>query len=195
MEEIQEAKRQIREEMARMLASISESDLAEKRRQIEERLFDFANFQEARIPLLYIHGPGEFDSKNILKRCQDENKIVILPLRGKENSKIALLKVDDLKRDLRAGAVETLEPDPKRCKKVPLECIDIAVLPGIAFDEKGGRLGRGIGYYDRLIPKLPSTTRKVALCLEGQMLTQAPLEPHNKSVDIIITEERIIYKI
>lgn len=195
MEEIQEAKRQIREEMARMMASISEADLAEKRRQIEERLFDFANFQEARIPLLYIHGPGELDSENILRRCRAEHKIVILPLRGKENSKLALMKVDDLKRDLRSGAVETLEPDPKRCKKVPLECIEIAVVPGIAFDEKGGRLGRGSGYYDRLIPRLPATTRKVALALEGQLLSQIPSESHDKSVDIIITEERIIYRI
>ncbi len=195
MEEIQEAKRQIREEMARMLASISEADLAEKRRRIEERLFDFANFQEARIPLLYLHGPGELDSGDILKRCREANKIIILPFRGKENSKLALMKVDDFKRDLRAGAGEVPEPDPKRCKKVPLECIDIAIVPGIAFDEKGGRLGKGTGYYDRLIPKLPATTRKVALSLEGQLLSQVPAESHDKSVDIIVTEERIIYKI
>lgn len=194
MEEIQEAKRQIREEMARMLASISEADLAEKRRQIEERLFDFANFQEARIPLLYIPAPGELDSDEILKRCREANKIVILPFRGKENSRLALMKVDDLKRDLRSAG-ETMEPDPKRCKKVPLECIDIAIVPGIAFDEKGGRLGKGTGYYDRLIPKLPATTRKVSLCLEGQLLSQIPAESHDKTVDIIITEERIIYKI
>lgn len=194
MEEIQEAKRQIREEMARMLASISEADLAEKRRRIEERLFDFANFQEARIPLLYIHGPGELDSGTILQRCREENKIVILPLRGKEGSKLTLMKVDDLKRDLRSGG-DRFEPDPKRCKKVPLECIEIAIIPGIAFDEKGGRLGKGSAYYDRLIPKLPATTRKVALTLEGQLLSQIPLEPHDKPVDIIITEERIIYKI
>ncbi len=194
MEEIQEAKRQIREEMARMLASISEADLAEKRRQIEARLFDFANFQEARIPLLYIHGPGELDSGSILQRCRDENKIVILPFRAKESGRLTLMKVDDLKRDLRSGG-ESLEPDPKRCKKVPLECIEIAIIPGIAFDEKGGRLGKGSAYYDRLIPKLPATTRKVALTLEGQLLSQIPVEPHDRSVDIIITEERIIYKI
>ena len=62
-------------------------------------------------------------------------------------------------------------------------------------DEKGGRIGSGDGYYDRLIPKLPITTRKVSLALDGQILPQVPLETHDKYVDIIITEKRIIYKI
>jgi 5-formyltetrahydrofolate cyclo-ligase len=88
-----------------------------------------------------------------------------------------------------------MAPDSSRCKTVPLECIDIAIIPGIAFDEKGGRIGSGDGYYDRLIPKLPITTRKVSLALDSQILPQVPTESHDKFVDIIITEKRIIYKI
>jgi len=78
---------------------------------------------------------------------------------------------------------------------VPVECIDIAIIPGVAFDEKGGRIGSGEGYYDRLIPKLPITTRKVALAFENQIIRQIQMESHDKHVDIIITEKRIIYKI
>jgi len=65
----------------------------------------------------------------------------------------------------------------------------------VALDEKGGRIGTGEGYYDRLIPKLPATTRKVALAFEEQILPQIPMESHDKHVDIIITQKRIIYKI
>jgi 5-formyltetrahydrofolate cyclo-ligase len=78
---------------------------------------------------------------------------------------------------------------------VPIDRVDIAIVPGIAFDEKGGRVGTGEGYYDRLIPRLPVTTRKVALSLEAQILPQVPMESHDKHVDIIITENRVIYKI
>jgi len=53
----------------------------------------------------------------------------------------------------------------------------------------------GDGYYDRLIPKLPITTRKVALSFESQIIQQVPVESHDRHVDIIITEKRIIYKI
>jgi 5-formyltetrahydrofolate cyclo-ligase len=76
-----------------------------------------------------------------------------------------------------------------------VECIDLAIVPGIAFDEKGARLGSGRGYYDRFIPRLAITTRKVALTLEDQIVPQIPVESHDRHVDIIITDRRIIYKI
>jgi len=66
---------------------------------------------------------------------------------------------------------------------------------GLALDEKGGRIGSGEGYYDRFIPRLAITTRKVALALEQQIVPQIPIESHDKHVDIIITEDRVIYKI
>ena len=108
---------------------------------------------------------------------------------------MALLKLDKVETDLILGARGVLEPDANHCKTVPIENIDIAIIPGIAFDEKGGRIGTGTGSYDRLIPKLSITTRKVALALECQIIQQIPMESHDKHVDIIITEKRIIYKI
>jgi 5-formyltetrahydrofolate cyclo-ligase len=106
-----------------------------------------------------------------------------------------LLKVDHFAKKLVPGPRKVLEPDKNRCKSVPMERIDIAIIPGIAFDEKGGRIGSGTGYYDRLIPKLAITTRKVALTFEEQIVPQIPMESHDKHVDIIITDRRIIYKI
>jgi 5-formyltetrahydrofolate cyclo-ligase len=73
--------------------------------------------------------------------------------------------------------------------------LDIAIIPGLCMDEKGGRLGTGKGCYDRLIPDLPITTRKVGLIFESQMVPAIPIESHDKHVDIVITENRIIYKI
>jgi 5-formyltetrahydrofolate cyclo-ligase len=78
---------------------------------------------------------------------------------------------------------------------VPIDCLDIAIIPGVAMDEKGGRVGQGNGYYDRLIPDLPITTRKVGLVYELQIVSSVPLESHDKHVDIVITEDRVIYKI
>ena len=78
---------------------------------------------------------------------------------------------------------------------VPLDCLDIAMVPGIAMDEKGARIGSGQGYYDRLIPDLPITTRKVGLIFEDQILPVIPMESHDKHIDIVITEDRVIYKI
>jgi 5-formyltetrahydrofolate cyclo-ligase len=73
--------------------------------------------------------------------------------------------------------------------------VNLAIIPGIAFDVRGGRIGYGTGFYDRFIPDLDITTRKVALAFECQIVPQIPMEPHDRYTDIIITEERIVYKI
>ncbi len=195
MEEIQITKSQIREEIAQKIAALSAKEIAEKTKAIENRLFDFANFLESKITLLYVNNAHEVQTANILKRAYNYNKIVVLPAYSTENFEMELKKVDNLKKDLHQGPRDILQPDESRCKIVPIDKIDIAVIPAVALDEKGGRIGSGEGYYDRLIPKLAITTRKVALALEVQIIPQVPIESRDKHVDIIITEDRVIYKI
>ena len=195
MEEIRATKIQIRKDMAKTFATLSESQVDEKTKEIETKLFEFANFLEARTALLYVDGDLEVQTSEIIKKTIEYNKVVVLPAFDPETLEVALLKVDSPERELKPGPRGVLEPDPTLCKIVPIDRIDIAIIPGIAFDEKGGRIGTGRGYYDRLIPKLAITTRKVALTFEEQILPQVPLESHDKHVDIIITDKRIIYKI
>jgi 5-formyltetrahydrofolate cyclo-ligase len=195
MEEIQKTKADIRKEIAATIGRLSVDELAEKTILIENRLFDFANFLEAKIALLYIENPNEVKSAEIIRRAFDQNKIVVLPLVKTDTKKFKLFKIDDFAKDLKPGQNGILQPDPGSCRTVPIDCIDIAIIPGVAFDEKGGRIGSGDGYYDRLIPHLPVTTRKVALALDYQIIPQVPIDSHDKHVDIIITDKRIIYKI
>jgi 5-formyltetrahydrofolate cyclo-ligase len=195
MDDLKQTKSKIRKDMITTLESLSENEIALKTRKIENRLFDFANFVEANITMLYISGPGEVSSRNIITYCLDYRKIIVLPAFDPLKFRIRLFKIDNIEKDLKPGSRGMLEPDTARCKPVPVECLDIAIIPGIAFDEKGGRIGSGEGYYDRFIPKLPITTRKVSIAFEDQIIPQAPMESHDKHVDIIITNERTIYKI
>jgi 5-formyltetrahydrofolate cyclo-ligase len=195
MEETRQTKDEIRRSISNALAALSEKDIRQKTQKIEKRLFEFANFLEANIVLLYLNRECEVGSMNIIKKCLNLKKIVILPSFDTTKHEATLFKIDELDSDLRTSAGHILEPDPSRCNIVPIECIDIAIIPGVAFDEKGGRIGTGHGNYDRLIPNLPITTRKVALTFEDQILPQVQMEAHDKYVDIVITEERIIYKI
>jgi 5-formyltetrahydrofolate cyclo-ligase len=195
MEEIGAAKIQIREDITKIISELAEGDIAKKVRSIENRLFEFANFLESKIVLLYVSGDIEVQTKNIIKRAYSYNKIVVLPAFDPKTFEMKLMKVDKISQDLKSGPRGVPEPNAGRCKIVPIDRIDIAIIPGIAFDEKGGRIGTGRGYYDRLIPNLAITTRKVALTLEEQIIPQVPMESHDKHVDIIITDKRIIYKI
>lgn len=195
MDEIKSAKEQIRKDIAKAINGLTEKQRSEKTRAIESKLFGFANFLEARIVLLYMDNENEVPTKEILKRSYEINKIVVLPAFDSERLRVATLKVDHPEKDLLPGPRGVVQPNPARCKPVPLQKIDIAIVPGLAFDEKGARIGSGLGYYDRFIPDLPATTRKVALAFEEQIVPQVPAESHDKHVDIIITDKRIIYKI
>lgn len=195
MEEIREKKRAIRNEVARKTGALAPEILSEKTKAIENRLFEFANFLESRIILLYTPLQSEVDSTDIIQRSFGYNKIVVLPAFNPNTHKIRLFKVDTLQKGMVQGARGNLEPNPSHFKPVPLDCLDLAIIPGLAMDEKGGRIGSGNGCYDRLIPDLPITTRKVGLIFEDQILAGVPLESHDKQLDIIITEDRIIYKI
>ncbi len=195
MDDILEIKSEIRKEVIKKLSQLSNHEIVEKTDQVAKRLFGFANFMEAHIALLYINKPNEVATQDIINQCYDYNKVVALPSFEVEKHTMKLMKVDNPDTDLILGPRGILEPNSDHCKIVSIELIDIAIIPGVAFDEKGGRTGSGEGYYDRLIPKLSATTRKVALAFESQIIQQIPMASHDKHVDIIITEKRVIYKI
>jgi 5-formyltetrahydrofolate cyclo-ligase len=188
-------KKEIIGNISKILEELPESDLSRKLQRIVERLFEFANFIEAGTVLLYVKREFEVETTDIIKGCYSRKKNVVLPAFDIQKNKMKLMKVENLKQHLKKGPLDIAEPDPDVCKPVPIDQIDIAVVPGLAFDEKGGRIGFGEGHYKRLMTKLPSTTRKIAIAFEEQIVPQIPMDSRNKNVDIIVTDERIIYKI
>ncbi len=195
MDEIQEKMFSIRTDIQNDLDALNKQKRVEKTEAIAKRFFEFANFLESKIVLFYMNKKHEIVTLDMIKIGFELGKILVLPAFDAGKHEMQLFKVDNIDTDLKKGPRAILEPKPDVCKMVPIEYIDLAIIPGIAFDEKGGRIGYGEGYYDRLIPKLSITTRKVAFALESQIVQQIPMESHDKFVDIIITENRIIYKI
>ena len=195
MDEIRENKALLRAEILNTLEERDPEEVSRQVSSINERVFDFANYLESKIVLLFTERPGSAPTEEIITRTLELGKIVVLPASTPDGMTFKLMKVDDWSRNLKVGSRGFQEPDPKHCKEVPIDCIDIAFIPGIGFDEKGGRLGAGHGFYDRMIPELPITTRKVSIAFEDQIAPVIPMESHDKYVDIIITEKRTIYKI
>ncbi|MBU1171966.1 MAG: 5-formyltetrahydrofolate cyclo-ligase [Proteobacteria bacterium] len=195
MDDVKEKKRELVNEIVEKIESFPEEDRKKMQAAVEERLFDFANFIESKIALLYLRRHCEVDTENIIKESLKKGKKIVLPLIDRENNKTTLYKIENLKEDLRKGADDTLEPNPDHCKAVPPEQIDIAIVPGLAFDEKGGRIGIVDNFYDKFIARLPMTTRKVAIAFEAQVISQVPADSRSKYIDIIVTNKRTIYKI
>ena len=85
--------------------------------------------------------------------------------------------------DLALGAYNIMEPTGELF--VDYASIDLAVIPGVAFDREGNRMGRGKGYYDRLLPKLRSTY-KIGICLPFQLVERVPTDEHDVKMDEVI---------
>ena len=92
---------------------------------------------------------------------------------------------------LRRGPFGIEEPDPAASLPVPPEEIDVVLVPCVAFDDGGGRLGHGAGYYDRFLPECTGA-RHILVAFEAQRLERVCTEPHDRPMEVIVTEERLL---
>ena len=131
MEDVQEKKRSIRKTIEKRLGALNESKHHELTKIIENRLFEFANFLEAKTVLLYMNSNCEVATWDIIQRSYQYNKIVVLPAFNTEKFKMSLMKVIDPDTDLKMGPRNILEPDASKCKIIPIDNIDIAIIPRV----------------------------------------------------------------
>ena len=195
MSESKNSKKSVLNEVDEKLSALSEDELAAKQSAIESNLLTFANFLESQLALLYINRSSEIATEKIIRTSLDVGKGIALPAYSESKHTMTLLRVNDYDEDLIKAESGVLEPNPATCKKVPLDIIDIALIPGLAFDEKGGRVGFGEGFYNKLITKLPETTRKISIAYEEQIVDAIQMDSRKYNVDIIITDKRTIFKI
>ncbi len=142
---------------------------------------------------LYIERSTEVPTGKIIRTSLEAGKGIVLPSFSESRHSMTLMRINDFDKDVIKSASGLMEPDPRRCKKIPLDQIDIALIPGLAFDAKGGRVGFGDGYYNKLITKLPETTRKISIAFEEQMVEHVQMDSRKCNVDIIITDQRTIF--
>ncbi len=123
-----------------------------------------------------------------------EGKHVVVPYC--ENGQIELFRLDHV-GELAPGAIGVLEPRRELRgqldRKIDRSGPDLIVIPGLAFDRRGGRLGYGKGYYDRFLHHVRSDATRLAVCFECQLFAEIPLLPHDVRMDMIVTE-KAVYK-
>ncbi len=126
----------------------------------------------------------EVETKPFLKKILKEKKVYLPRIESKRS--LVLCRVRSLSKDLKKGAYNIMEPKTL-CKKWPADRMDVIIVPGVAFDKRGGRLGRGGGYYDSLLRKAKKVM-KIGLCFREQIVKKVPVEAHDVRVDKIITD-------
>lgn len=94
--------------------------------------------------------------------------------------------------ELESGVYGIFEPKAEYIRETDSKLVDLVLIPGVAFDERGFRVGYGAGYYDRFLEKVREDTSKIALAFELQMVEYAHEDSHDVPIDIVLTEDRII---
>jgi 5-formyltetrahydrofolate cyclo-ligase len=184
---IQEKKKKIREELLKKLKDHKEDERLKKSFKIAKKLFSLKEFLKAKTVLFYLSTDGEVDTLRMIKDALKQGKRVAVPVVQWARREMFPSVVRDLEKELKTGPYGIRHPKEEYIRPIPLEHIDLVVLPGLAFDEAGNRLGRGMGYYDRFLSRLPKDTPTVGLAFDFQLIRDfPPLEPHDFAVSIVL---------
>ena len=148
--------------------------------KILARLEDHPVFQKAHTVLLYHSLKDEVNTHAFIEKWQGKKEILLPVVVGEELE----LRRYTGPQDLRSGSYGIEEP--VGALFTDYERLELAVIPGVAFDSQGHRLGRGKGYYDRLLPQLPHTY-KIGICFSFQWIEKIPVEPYDINMNEVIT--------
>lgn len=156
---------------------------------IKEKLFGLPEFQNAKNVMFYASFGSEVETIDALKEAIKNGKIVAVPCTDEKEKTMVASQIIDF-GELVERNFGILEPKEK--KEITPEELDIVIVPAIAFDRKGYRIGYGKGYYDRFLSKLGPNTLKIGLAFDFQVVDSLPREEHDLPVDKVITEKRVI---
>ena len=207
--DIRSAKTALRAEAKEVLRNLPAVERATAAEKMLARLKEWPAFQEAKVVAAFTGSHGEVDTENILRHILASGKTLLLPyIRSIADGspRLFMATIRNYDQDLQEGAFGILEPKNElhgtaavtvgadlnsTPVTTPTPEPDLILIPGLAFDERGGRVGRGKGFYDRYLDGKSSL--KIGLAFEAQLLRKKlALEPHDQLLDGLVTEQRLL---
>lgn len=191
--DITDRKNAIRNAMRASLGRIDSAQRSEWSALACARVIRSEVFVKAARVMLYMPMRSEIDILSVALEAFRLGKSVCVPrveTGRKSMNAIEMTSFDDESMDADALGVRA----PKAGQIVPSETIDLVVVPGVAFDMHGFRLGRGGGYYDRYLARLPHSAATIGICFDLQFVDDIPTEPNDIAVQAVVSEHRAIQR-
>ncbi len=187
----QERKQGIRRQVLNQRNSLSAFDVLSRSNQVLENLYTMEAFQDAGVVLSYISFGTEVNTHGCIRRLLDaREKKVLVPVVASREARTLILSELHGWNELSTGAYGILEPEPEHVRERSPGDVDIVLVPGIAFDRRGNRIGYGGGYYDGLLQRINGTA--IGLAYAFQLIDRVPREPHDVQVNAVVTEDRMV---
>ncbi|NSW82346.1 MAG: 5-formyltetrahydrofolate cyclo-ligase [Syntrophothermus sp.] len=178
----------IRGEKRRLREGLSTTEVERNSRAVVEHLSHMTPLLKASVIMGYIAIDNEIDVWPFLEQCLSQGKVVVLPrIETVTNRLVAVRFIGE--EGLRKGRFGLMEPEGD---SFPPELIDAVIVPGLAFDMRGYRLGYGKGYYDRFLPELRPGTLTIGVAHSLQVADEIPYYPHDHRLAYLVTERGVI---
>jgi len=191
--DIQARKQALRQRIIAARDNLTPSLRTHSSKHIVAQICSSAIYKTAQTVLGYLNFGSELASESWIQQALADGKRVVLPRVNKASKHLELFEVKDLDSDVAVGAYGIREPVLERCKRFEaLGEIDLILMPGVAFDRAGGRLGYGGGYFDKLMAHLPRRPVLIAGAFAMQVVDEIPQESTDHKLDWLITENETI---
>jgi 5-formyltetrahydrofolate cyclo-ligase len=191
--DIQARKQALRQRIIAARDNLTPTLRASSSKRIVDQICSLATYKTARTVLGYLNFGSELAIEAWIRQALTDGKRVLLPRVNRASMLLELFEVKDIDSDVAAGAYGIREPVVERCERFEaLGEIDLILMPGVAFDREGGRLGYGGGYFDKLLAHLPHRPVLIAGAFAMQVVAEVPQEASDYKVDYLITENETI---
>ena len=190
MSELVEAKAALRREVRTRVALLTPEQRAEATDAVFRRLLAWPVWREARRVLLTWSLPDELSATGLIAAALADGRRVALPGFDAATGQYVAYEVNHHEKDLIPGRFGIREPHPD-LHKVFLSELDLVIVPGVAFDATGNRLGRGKGFYDRMLGEAIAADF-CGIGYDDQVVSGVPVEPHDVQLHFLLTPSRLL---
>jgi 5-formyltetrahydrofolate cyclo-ligase len=187
---LRDAKAELRQQMREHLQAMSEEDRRVASNAACARLVRREAFRHASTMMLYMSVTGEIDATPAAIRAYQLGRTVCVPRFDWDRGWTRVVEVTTFDDHYLETDEHGVRP-PRGGRLIVPETVDLVVVPGLAFDARGHRLGRGDGYYDRFLARLPHTTTTIGLCFDSQIVDNVPVDETDRGVDLVVTDRRV----
>jgi 5-formyltetrahydrofolate cyclo-ligase len=189
---IHKKKKELRKKVQELRDAIDPEQRKLLSARVADNLWSVPEFASAASILFFISFRSEVDTVPMIRHALDEGKVVCVPCTDDGNKSMVASRIFDLESDLEVGNYDIPEPKKECLRPILAENIDVVLMPGVAFDVSGGRLGYGGGYYDRFLEKCGPRCALIAVAFEIQIIDHVPCADHDHHIHKVVTESRVI---
>jgi 5-formyltetrahydrofolate cyclo-ligase len=182
-------KASIRKNLREILAKMPPAERHQKSLAACRLIQGSPEFAAARVVMLYLSSPEEVDTAPLALRCWQEGKTVVVPKVSWDQRRMLPVEISTLHADMTTSGPGVREPIAG--KPVPVDLIDLVIVPGLGFTSDGHRIGRGMGFYDRFLSQPEFLGLSCGLAYEEQVLEELPTLDHDVPLSMLVTNKEI----